>query len=495
MSDIADEVLQGWLKQRAVAVPPPCVPTTLPSTDPEYYKNVPAPPPLAYLNPALLDHEAITNSLIPTPDMCPIIAHAEKNIINYLDAEMRDNAPEDSGCTICMSSLGPIEEINDKININHTHDSTIEFFKRSILSNEGMFSCPTCKQSPHLAVWPIRHEVIVSSSTIRGWRRYSNNGAQYLGDDTHVWEINIPGAKIKDLTHAIYVELRPFRKPFNIYFIGGLNDIDQCQDLNLESIISDVNKLIEVVNELNPSNNLRFITVPLPPKLTCLGQDLYSDIMSANGIVDKTQLVFDLNRRYQLHNEGDPFYGSTSADNPKLIGLHLRGLKTVRSDVSYGSYISVYGDNARFFASSYHSIKEWRVPPSDFEKPDWFVRVMHLSNAMIFKAGVGIYRAICKSIGIDPDNWSSSSLTFNLESNPAVNAVRHFYSMKNRGFPLATTFEDLVDRESPAVKEITGWNGDTFDDLEPVTAPRCSTPDILMECDNFLMELDHITKG
>ncbi len=391
-----------------------------------------------------------------------------------------------------MSSLGPIDEINDKISINHIHESTIETFKRSKLSNDGMYACPTCKQTPHLAVWPIRHEVIVSSSTIRGWRKFAHRGAQYFGDDAHIWEICIPGATIKDLTHAIYVELRPFKKPFNLYFLSGLNDADQCLDMNAEPIINDVNRLIEVVHELNPDNNLRFITVPLPPKFTCLGQDLYSDIMSANGIVDKTPLVFELNRRYQSHNEGDPYYGSTSADNPKLIGLHLRGIKTVRSEVSFGSYISVYGDNARFFAASYHAQKEWRVPASDLGTPDWFMRVMHLSNAMIFKAGIGIYRAICKESGVNPDNWSSSSLTFNLESNPAYKAVRHYHNMKHL-FPLATTFDDLLDEDSPAVKELMEL--DIESPVDPLPVPRCSTPDILMECDSYLAELDSIING
>ncbi len=491
MNNIPAQTLNDWLEQRRRCIPPPLVPTTLPSPDPDYYRKHKPPKPLAYLNPDLINMDNICNSLVATPDLTIIHALAEKNIITVSDKYLRYKYSDNRGCTICNSSPGPFPELNSST-IVHKHVSTLEFYKKSVLTEDGLFACPTCKLSPHLAFWPNRHELIISSSTIKNWRSFSVD-KPWNGDDLHSWSITIPGARIRHVCHALVTELQSFKTPFTIYCVVGLNDIDASTDLDMTPILEDVDKLVSVVKALNPDHIVRFITVPMPPRLSCLGQDDYGDRMASSNLVDKTKMIVQLNTKYQDINSQDPYYGSHNGQNPRLVGLHLRGLKTRRSDVSYGHYISDFGDFAHFIATAYHCKREWRIHNNDVDNPDWFMNTMHLSNSMIFRSGLSIYRAICLTNDVNPDNWASKSLFFNQTKNTAATTPRRYYDMRDYGFPMATTFADL----SNTSKNEDLANSPHFQDNESIADSSDSSDcrsDWEIEVDNFMAELDQTAK-
>ena len=491
MNNIPASTLNEWLEQRKLCPPPPLVPTTLPSPDPAFYKNHRPPKPLAYLNPELLNMDNICNSLVATPDLTIIHALAEKNLLTVREKYLRYRYNDNRGCSICNSSPGPFPALNMST-IVHKHESTLELYKKSVLTEDGLFHCPTCKLTPHLAFWPNRHELIISSSTIRNWRRFSPD-KQWKGDDLHTWNIQIPGARIRHICHALMVELQGFQTPFTIYVVCGLNDIDSSTDLDMNPIFDDVDKLVSVVKALNPDHIVRFITCPMPPRLSCLGQDDYGNRMARNNIMNKTKMIVQLNSKFQDLNCQDPFYGSHNSQNPRLVGLHMRGIKTVRADVPYGDLLSDFGDNAHFIAAGFHCKREWRVHYNDIDSPDWFLNTMHLADMMIFKSGLSIYRSICLTNGVNPDGWATNTLFFNQTKDTAATTPRRFYDMREYGYPMASNFSDLAN----ATKIDDSDNTVHIHDNESTSgsSDSGSLSDWEVEVNNFIAELDQGAKN
>lgn len=196
-----------------------------------------------------------------------------------------------SKCEICSSTKSVIHPI--KHSIFHRHYSSLVDRASTTLDQWGQYYCTTCAVSRHYAQTSDAYYILVTSSTLNGWRIPA-----YGGDPFHVETIGIPGATIKELHHAMVGEYRMTSRPLNILVCAGLNDV--IRGGSPASVIADMRGFKVTVEGWNPNNTVAFCTLFVPP---CLSGRM-------NTIFDLNDLILDLN--------GEGRHGSMTAFAPRF---------------------------------------------------------------------------------------------------------------------------------------------------------------------------------
>lgn len=137
----------------------------------------------------------------------------------------------------------------------------------------GKYFCPTCRNgdSPGLRHEINRNErlkIVVSSSTLHGVHRSMN----YKGDEIHVDYCTIPGATIKSLMDAWWVDYHRYTQAMDILLVAGLNNI--CKGDSDNEVMRQIKNFANTVDHQSeihhPTNLSTFCVASMiyPPKLT-----------------------------------------------------------------------------------------------------------------------------------------------------------------------------------------------------------------------------------
>ena len=185
----------------------------------------------------------------------------------------------------------------------HAHVSSLDYRLNISLDSFGQYLCLTCETTPHPFKAGMRYPVLVTSSTLAGWqgKRYING---YEGDPIHIDSIAMPGAKLRDLQHAMWAELGNLERPVDLVLCSGINDV--LQGRTAHDILQDLQHIkdwfvnsIHLQDEPKELNTFAICTLIMPPCCTILPGDTHTVR------VDRTEVLEEVNMGIiEMNNEG-----------------------------------------------------------------------------------------------------------------------------------------------------------------------------------------------
>ena len=247
---------------------------------------------------------------------------------------------ETNYCSICseyVSSRRPEMSV-----VSHIHYSSMSFRRESNhqQSTWAEFFCPTCKIGFHSYKTGVRYPVLITSSTLANWQGLrSRNG--YPGDEIHVDQISVPGARIENLEIAFLAEYSSQRYPCDVLIVSGLNDI--IRGRLIDNIINDLTTFKEEVLKIRGSS-FSVSTIPMAPSITRLEQDTYALHKS-----NLTEKMIELNDRIIEFNESS----EQSMPTTWAPRFHTWGLKSIKIP-------RMIGPRNRLEAMPAHAVEDWR---------------------------------------------------------------------------------------------------------------------------------------
>lgn len=387
--------------------PPPVTrPFSLPSPVTELdYLTRPPPRKFCYMHPSNMEFARIfaPGQTLPVPEYLKTTAIRDYANLRVHDVSFRDYTNDRQGCRICITCQhGPIQGMNAAQTLDHAHHSELELFRNNGIDPfTGEFDCMSCIDTPHLAYFGKRITLLVNTSTIANWKTFE---AEWRGDMAHVFNITMPGATFRRITHMLNIEIRGFRQPFVIYICAGLNDLDQIQSGDHhQSIIRNIDLLIKTVKDIDHRNLVLFIKPCPSPKLTKFRKDTYS--FDEQQYKDKTKAYFKvLDKMDSVNAEQD--LSDTNITLESIPGLHHTGTKagTTRNLEMINELSGVYGRNTNTYVTHKHQKSLWRPSEVNDDSDNWHWRVMHLKNKVIYQNGIRINRKLMEGLGLSLDN-------------------------------------------------------------------------------------------
>ena len=199
-----------------------------------------------------------------------------------LNRQNKEYTAEGDNCKICAETGTAIFPRGTQV--KHRHSSSRLYNLRED-ALEGKISCGHCAQRRHLLRPTFRRRVILTSSSLdRGFTEIRDElQDNYAGMDGHVDLVSVPGGSLKQLAHAILVELKGSDEPIDLAVYGGLNDamnlpywLDENGQVELDSeALKDLYRTLallsaELVNSGN-KNTLRMCQVKCPPRIHSMG--------------------------------------------------------------------------------------------------------------------------------------------------------------------------------------------------------------------------------
>ena len=190
-------------------------------------------------------------------------------------------------CSTCSESVSPLRPTaNVDTAVFHQHFSTrLRMLEWAQEGNEGLYPCPCCRNSHHMR--PVyRRKIIATSSFLRSWdiNAKENHDIGYLGNESHVDLLSIPGGRVEDIAHALYIEAHGAGEPWDIACAVGINNVlnslNHTQDrgiLGLDSVTKAVHMIIAMTASNSKYSTVNFIRVPKVPMIRCRGKGFVMD--------------------------------------------------------------------------------------------------------------------------------------------------------------------------------------------------------------------------
>ena len=250
--------------------------------------------------------------------------------------------------------------------IRHRHHSTLQYRMNQELNGKGEYKCMTCDVPRHLYITGERIALLVTSSTMANWAINAKRLGIYAGTPIHLDSIEIPGSKVLDLLHAVICEYKLHWVNIDCVVMAGLNDLLSTGG-TAARLMKDLHRFKAVMEGLKPGNTCAVLTLPYPPKLSCLPKD--KKCKWPPGFVDRTIDIWTVNE-YILHlNDSGPNRSVTRiAPRPQTFGLKA---STNTVDRCMGKMVS-------------HDPKGWR---------EWRVKdMLHLADSERVKIGKSIMK-------------------------------------------------------------------------------------------------------
>lgn len=244
-------------------------------------------------------------------------------------------------CATCSEAVSIYQQQPRKI--VHKHEDSGEWRCRLLRNNrQYMYNCHTCKNSWHSvdisqANPPLvggRIPVLASSSMLHQFQgNRLENG--HDGDDLHVDRVTIPGARIRNIGHALSAAYFATGYAIDVVLAAGLNDVGDGKTAH--QIFCDIVKLTEAVKHHLPGSTVAVCTLPLPPKyvniITTVPEERPSNLRTrAPGFKDRGAVIVELNRLIMEFNLAQSrITGMATHTVPRF---HMRGLRTIKNHMT-----------------------------------------------------------------------------------------------------------------------------------------------------------------
>ena len=248
----------------------------------------------------------------------------------------------------------------------HRHHSTLQYRMNRELNYKGEYECMTCDSAKHLYITGERIALLVTSSTMANWAINAKRLGIYPGTPFHLDSVEIPGSKVLDLLHAVICEYRLHWVNIDCVVMAGLNDL-LSPGGTAAKLMKDLHRFKSVIEGMKPGNTCAVLTLPYPPKLSCLPKDKKGKWPP--NFVDRTIDIWTVNE-YILHiNDSGPYKSVTRiAPRPQTFGLKA---STNTVDRCMGKMVS-------------HDVKGWR---------EWRIKdMLHLADSERVKIGKSIIK-------------------------------------------------------------------------------------------------------
>ena len=259
--------------------------------------------------------------------------------------------------------------------VTHQHQSSLNYriHADSNPSPWGEYFCSTCEIGFHGYKTGSRYPVLVTSSMLLNWQGIrSRNG--YQGDKIHVDQIGISGAKIRDLEFAYLAEYAVIHRPCDVLLVSGYNNI--LRGHSPKDIMADIRHFKGEVLK-NPGSSFAVATIPLPPCMSKLPEDLYKLTRP-----DMTERIVDLNDEIMQLNR-EPGQAMEVHRAPCYHSWGLRSKKLPRE----------VGPRNLLEAMTSHSHQDWReARPID---------QLHLSDDVRLRMGKAAIKYFCSLYEIE----------------------------------------------------------------------------------------------
>ena len=338
-------------------------------------------------------------------------------------------------CAICSCTITRVKlEMSP---VYHRHYSSMSLrvnYPTSILEAKGRYHCFNCEIVEHGCMQGARIPVILSSSTMADWATDAKKLGMYSGTPFHIDMLTVPGATIKELTHAMWSEYQEHPAPLDIVVFAGLNNLLQNQ--SLEQIKYEIRKAKEDLEYMTPGNTVAFASILYPPMLSILPCDPKDKW--PKDFYDRTGDIKELNRFIFLMNRSGEFsdcsilapkcqtYGLRIVKSGTVIGilgrvnahnlaawrenkvsemLHLKPeqkLKIGKSVVSYFSYL--YGIKENSLRTRQEQIETDRVEELEAER----INEVILKNGLDARKAINMRKAKRLEEEVTIDQWEKT---------------------------------------------------------------------------------------
>ena len=214
--------------------------------------------------------------------------------------------------------------------------------------------------------------MLVTSSMLSHWQGIRSRN-MYPGNDIHIDQVGVSGAKIADLEHAFMAEYSNLPKPWDVLVVSGYNDL--ARGRSPDEIITDLKSFKDKVTK-HMDSSFSVATIPLPPSFSRLQNDAYSLARP-----DLTRNIVTLNNLIMEMNE-EPNEFARTARAPRF---HTWGLSSTRMPRSIGPRNILESMPA-------HAHKDWRErrPSNQLHLSDSVRLRMGRATVHYFKAIYGV---------------------------------------------------------------------------------------------------------
>jgi len=230
---------------------------------------------------------------------------------------MHGNCP--GYCSICSEIKGT----NGCMNlVHHNHQSS--HLDRITADTDifGQYYCVGCK-CLHPVKTGTRYPVIMSSSTLNGWRGMSSS---YTGDPFHIDWDTCSGAKIRTMLHSFRAQFQHSLRPLDILAVIGINDL--LNGTSIWSIIDQLRRFRDIVAKVAPGeksgdSTFAVSTVINPPKLTRFTRRDHRHVPT----MDRTKEIAALNTKIielNLESPQSPFQVARAPSTFQTFGVKFR---------------------------------------------------------------------------------------------------------------------------------------------------------------------------
>ena len=266
-------------------------------------------------------------------------------------------------CKVCSEVVTEVRHWMQ--DVHHRHNSSLQFRMNAKLNEKGEYECPTCDVPRHLYLTGERIALLVTSSTLANWTVNGRRLGLYPGTPIHLDAVEIPGARVMELLHGLLAEYQGHWINLDVTLMGGLNDL--LKGGSAAKLMKDLHTFKITVEGLKQGNTCGVVTLPYPPKLSCLPKD--SKEMWPPGFVDRTVDIWTVNEYIGILNDSGPNRSTTRiVPRPQTFGLKA---STSMVDRRMGKMVK-------------HELKGWR---------EWRVKdKLHLADKERVKIGKMLVR-------------------------------------------------------------------------------------------------------
>ena len=208
-------------------------------------------------------------------------------------------------CSVCYFRF------DQRPNRLHRHHSTLYYYEKAQLDDEGNFQCATCKLYHPVSLNLSRNIVIFTSSTLHD---------VFLNRDVrvpfHMEFESICGGRLTDLYNNWRAAYTGRPVPTDIIIITGLNDVPHWTETQFLNILKAWH--YDVLSD-NPSSTLRVCRLLRPPRLACFE----ANGPEPEGYVNRLERLNRYNWEINIFNEGN--------GHQQVVGFHTEGMRTTRT--------------------------------------------------------------------------------------------------------------------------------------------------------------------
>ena len=296
-------------------------------------------------------------------------------------------------CHICSESTSVF--IPTLTAVHHRHEDSAEW-RCSVNNGGALYPCHTCKISYHsfdivglnMGWTNGRLPVLATSSTLFQWQG-ARHRTNYSGDPFHIERVSVAGATVRSLAHAVEVDYFNLGIPLDLLICVGLNDV--IKGRSALDIMCDYAMLQEALEWRLPTSTLSICTLPLPPKLCRLPNDLS---WRPTNFENKLDVLIELNQKIVQTNRNNSRRWQRPTDMAPTF--HTRGLRTAPRQGS-----RPVGPSNLLASVRGHRHSNWRE-----SAPHQMLHLNELIMCSMGRATVNFFRAFYGMIPRVPRNFS-----------------------------------------------------------------------------------------